>query len=188
MSKLDRFAVFILTHGRPNDVITMDALEKHGYTGKTYIVIDNEDKRADEYYEKYGDKVIMFDKKAISLTFDTADLSEDRRAIVYARNACFEIAKDLGLEYFVEFDDDYNSFGIRHEQNGKLVQTGVKDLNKAFELMLDFLDDTGILTVCFSQGGDHMGGVTGRWKDGLLRKAMNSFFVGQIIRFSLWGE
>ena len=87
MKKIDDFAVFILTHGRPDRIHTLKTLEKQGYTGDWYLVIDNEDKMADEYYKNYGDKVIMFDKKAISLTFDTADLSDDRRAIVYARNA-----------------------------------------------------------------------------------------------------
>ena len=38
------FAVFILTHGRPDNVITYNTLKKAGYTGDIYIVIDNEDK------------------------------------------------------------------------------------------------------------------------------------------------
>lgn len=174
--KIDDFAVFILTHGRPDRIHTLKTLEKQGYTGDWYLVIDNEDKKADEYYKNYGDKVIMFDKKAISLTFDTADLSDDRRAIVYARNACFQIAKDLGVKYFVEFDDDYTSFNLRYPKDGKLAARMLENLDDIFEMMLDFLEDTQALTVCFSQGGDHIGGLTGRWKKGLIRKVMNSFF------------
>lgn len=174
--KIDDFAVFILTHGRPDRIHTLKTLEKQGYTGDWYLVIDNEDKMADEYYKNYGDKVIMFDKKAISLTFDTADLSDDRRAIVYARNACFQIAKELGIKYFVEFDDDYTSFNLRYPKDGKLVARMLDNLDDTFEMMLDFLEDTQALTVCFSQGGDHIGGLTGRWKKGLIRKVMNSFF------------
>lgn len=174
--RTNNFAVFILTHGRPDKVITLEALKKHGYTGDWYLIIDNEDKKIDDYINKYGDKVIIFDKKAVSLTFDTADLSEERRAIVYARNACFQIAKDLKLDYFVEFDDDYNSFGIRYQKDGKLVQKALDNLNEVFDLMLNFLEESQALTVCFSQGGDHMGGLGGRWGKGLLRKVMNSFF------------
>lgn len=176
MKKIDDFAVFILTHGRPDRIHTLKTLEKQGYTGGWYLVIDNEDKMADEYYKNYGDKVIMFDKKAISLTFDTADLSDDRRAIVYARNACFQIAKELGIKYFVEFDDDYTSFNLRYPKEGKLAARMLENLDDIFEMMLDFLEDTQALTVCFSQGGDHIGGLTGRWKKGLIRKVMNSFF------------
>ena len=48
MAMRDDFCVFILTHGRPDQVHTYDSLMKAGYTGKVYIVIDNEDKTADE--------------------------------------------------------------------------------------------------------------------------------------------
>ena len=39
----DDFAVMILTHGRADRVYTLKSLRKGGYTGKVYIVIDNED-------------------------------------------------------------------------------------------------------------------------------------------------
>ena len=173
----DDFAVLILTHGRPDTIHTLDTLKRGNYSGKWYLVIDNEDKQAERYYEKYGkERVIMFDKLAVSKTFDTADLSQERRAIVYARNACFQIAKDLNLKYFVEFDDDYTSIGIRYPKDGKLSQLSCENLDEIFELMVDFLLETDALTVCMSQGGDHMGGLTGRWKKSILRKAMNSFF------------
>lgn len=173
----DDFAVFILSHGRPDSVHTLKTMKRGNYTGKWYIVIDNEDKQADEYYKKFGkEHVIMFDKLAVSKTFDTADLSQERRAIVYARNACFDIAKDLGLKYFVEFDDDYTSIGFRYPKDGKLVEKSCGDLNDVFAIMLDFLIDSDALTVCMSQGGDHIGGLNGNWRKSLLRKVMNSFF------------
>ncbi len=91
----DNFCVFILSHGRADNVITLKALQKAGYTGKWFIVIDNEDEQAQNYYSTYGvDHVVMFDKLAISETFDTADTFDDRRTIVYARNACFKIAAE----------------------------------------------------------------------------------------------
>jgi hypothetical protein len=45
MLNKEKFAMFILTHGRPHDVITMQALKDSNYTGKTFIIIDNEDKQ-----------------------------------------------------------------------------------------------------------------------------------------------
>lgn len=173
----DDFAVFILSHGRPDSVHTLKTITKRNYTGKWYIIIDNEDKQADEYYKNFGkEHVKMFDKLAISKTFDTADLSQERRAIVYARNACFDIAKELGLKYFVEFDDDYTEFGFRYQKEGKLAFKPCDDLNDVFAILLDFLIDSNVLTVCMSQGGDHIGGLSGKWRQPLLRKAMNSFF------------
>ena len=133
------FAVFILSHGRANNIKTIQALEKGNYTGDYYIIIDNEDKSSEEYYKLYGNKVIMFDKLEISKKFDTADTFTDRRTIVYARNACFEIAEKLGIKYFLELDDDYSTFEYRKIKNNTLAHINCKQLDKLFDLMIDFL-------------------------------------------------
>ena len=131
-----------------------------------------------KYYEKYGkENVYMFDKLAISKTFDTADTSDDRRAIVYARNACFSIAKELGYDYFLELDDDYLKFEHRWIENNKFKTKPISNLDKVFEAFVDFLENTNTKSIAFCQGGDFIGGVTNkRTQEGLLRKAMNSFF------------
>lgn len=67
---LDNFAIFILTHGRPDNVLTYKTIMQAGYTGKVYIIIDNEDDTAARYYENYGDKVIVFDKEKVAESFD----------------------------------------------------------------------------------------------------------------------
>lgn len=174
----DDFAVFILTHGRPDNVITLKALKKHNYTGRYYIVIDNEDPMAEEYRKTYGDRVVMFDKLAISRTFDTADNFSDRRTIVYARNACFDIAKNLGLTYFLELDDDYSRFYFKYVKDGdKLGEIQCKQLDRLFECMLQFLDVSGSLVVALAQGGDFIGGVESPMlRQGFKRKAMNTMF------------
>lgn len=173
----DNFAIFILTHGRANNVQTVQTLEKCGYTGKYYIVIDDEDDQESEYRRIYGDKVIQFNKLDVSKTFDTMDLSEDRRTIVYARNVCFDLAKKVGVRYFLELDDDYKSFEYRWIENEKLKVKSVTNMNKVCKIMIDFLNDTDAITVAMAQGGDFIGGKDGgNYKRHVLRKAMNSFF------------
>lgn len=172
------FAVFILTHGRADNLITLQALAKGNYTGKWYLIIDNEDETADEYYKRYGhDKVIMFDKKAVADRIDTIDTTGNRKAIVFARHVCFDIAKELGLKYFLELDDDFLYFEYRYEEDEKLKHVYCKQLDRLFTDMVQFLEDTGASTVALAQGGDFIGGVNSRvWKNQLARKAMNSFF------------
>ena len=58
----DNFAIFILSHMRAEKVITYKTLIKANYTGKIYIIIDNEDEQKNLYLKKFGDKVIIFDK------------------------------------------------------------------------------------------------------------------------------
>ena len=186
----DDFAALILTHGRANNVKTVKSLQKAGYTGRYYIVIDDEDSQEDEYRRIYGDRVIRFCKEARAKITDVGDTSKERRCIIFARNEAFAIARNLGLKYFIELDDDYNNFEYLAEENGKMKHTKVKQLDKVLEAMIDFLDVSGAKTVAMSQGGDMIGGIKStRWKQMLLRKAMNSFicrvdnpvnFVGRI--------
>lgn len=184
------FAAFILTHGRPDNVKTLDTLRKCGYTGRWYMIIDNEDSRADEYRKTFGeDKVIQFDKLAVSKTFDTADLSQDRRTIVYARNASFDIAEKLGLKYFLELDDDYTEFRFRKNVNGSLKSIYCRHIDLLFDAMIDFLDCADISSVALAQTGDLIGGINSRvHKEQLARKAMNSFFCRTDRRFQFVGR
>ena len=124
----DDFVVFILTHGRANQMHTDVALRNAGYTGKIIYIIDNEDPTANIYYEKFGkDSVYMFNKTEFAKKVDTMDLSVDRRAIVYARGACYEIAKELGYKYFLELDDDYSNFRSRVVDGKSLKTVYIKD-------------------------------------------------------------
>lgn len=179
MTAPDGFAAFILTHGRPDRVITHKTLREYGYTGPIYLIIDNEDDSADRYRELYGDSVIQFDKKAVAATFDSADQSDDRRTIVYARNACHDIAQQLGVRYYVQLDDDYNRFSHRVNIGGELKNIATKRLDTVIAHYLRFLEDTGALTVAFAQAGDFISGIGkgGFFQRGLARKVMNSFIV-----------
>lgn len=184
----DDFAVFILTHGRPDNIKTLKALKNGNYTGRLYIVIDNEDDTADRYRELYGDKVIQFDKLDESKKFDTADLSEDRRAIVYARNVCFDLAEQLGMEHFLELDDDYTDFEYRWPEGGKLMIKSITNLDALFSAMVEFLETSGALSVALAQGGDLIGGANTFFRSGLSRKAMNTFFCKTARRFKFVGR
>ena len=172
------FAVFILTNGRADNVVTMKALKKGGYDGKWYMVIDNEDETADLYRDNFGSEhVIMFDKQKAYERADTMDNFNNHRAIIYARNEAFRIAKKLGLKYFLMLDDDYTEIDYRYIDGKKLAGKPFKDLNRLFEDMIRFLDESGAATVAFAQGGDFLGGLGGGiFLNGLLRKAMNSLF------------
>ena len=170
-------AIFILTHGRAENVITYDTLRKSGYTGEIYLIIDDEDEQENLYRQKYGDHVIKFCKEEYLRKSMCINPDKPRKVILYARNACFDIAKQLGIMHFVEMDDDYKQFQYRWEENGKLKFKDIKYMDKVIDLMFDFLETTNALSVAMGQGGDLLGGKNSkRWNDKLLRKCMNSFF------------
>jgi len=171
------FAVFILSHGRANNVKTAKTLQKHGYTGRWYVLIDDEDEQEDIYRKNFGDKVIQFSKKEVEKYTDVGDNLGSRKVPLFARNACFDVANDLGLIYFLELDDDYDSFDFRYEEGNKLKSEKVENLDIVFDAMIEFLEKSGALSVAFAQAGDFIGGIDNRrWKQGISRKAMNTFF------------
>lgn len=180
MKKLRKnFCVFIMSYGRADNIVTLKTMQKKRYTGAWYIIVSTDDPTLQEYKDKYGDKVLVFSKEEIEKTFDVADNLPGKKTIVYARNACFEFAQQLGYDYFLELDDDYQSFGFRYTKDGgkTLTEQALYDLDTAFENMLEFLDASGALAVAFCQGGDFIGGATGgAFQKRLLRKAMNTFF------------
>lgn len=186
----DKFAVFILTHGRPDRVITYNTLRKQGYTGDVYFIVDNEDKTIERYRQNFGDKVIVFDKLAISKTFDTGDNFDDRRAVVYARNACWDIARDLGLDYFLQLDDDYTRFNYKFTANLVSTEKPINNLESVFAFVLNYYKRTSFLTIALGQNGDFLGGIRGGdlsriW---LKRKAMNTFFCSTSRPFQFVGR
>jgi len=176
----DDFAIFILTHGRPHNQRTLAELKKRNYPGKWYLIIDNEDDTADEYFKLYGDHVIQFDRIAQfnRHDFDIGDnFNSNRNTIVYARNMCFPIAKQLGLTYFWEFEDDYTDFTTRIQiTENNCTQIYVEDFESIINALIEFLDSTNVTTIAMSQVGDWLGGVNGQmFKEKIKRKAMNTF-------------
>lgn len=186
----ESFAVFILTHGRPNRQVTYRWLKKQGYTGPIYVIVDNEDATLEEYKALYGESLIIFDKRDIASRYDEADNFQDRRSVFYARNACFEIARDLGLEYFLELDDDYSLFCHKFTRGLRFRERPVKDLDRLFDIILDYYKTIPALTIAMAQNGDFFGGSQSTYakKLGMKRKAMNTFFCATSRPFSFLGR
>lgn len=172
------FCVFILTHGRADNMHTYNSLMKANYTGKVIFLLDNEDKTIDRYYENFGkENCYVFDKEYVANKIDIMDLKEDRNAIVYARNVVFEVAKELGYKYFLQLDDDYSNFRFRVDIDGVLRTVYVRDFDKLVDYIIEFIEVSNADTVAMSQIGDFIGGMGSKvYKERLARKAMNSFF------------
>lgn len=171
------FIVFILCYNRPEQCDTFDTLMKYGYKGDYRLVVSDDDPKMNEYIEKYPGKVEVFNKDKVE--FDRMDNFGKNKSVVFARNACFEIAKKLGYRYFLELDDDYVNFRFRYDDGtGKLCTAYPDELEPLFEIMLKFLDSSPHLTsVALAQTGDYIGGTeSGLNKGTSIRKAMNTFF------------
>lgn len=174
----DDFAVIILSHGRANNVKTLDTLNETNYTGKWYIVIDDGDSQMDDYIRNFGEEhILIFNKRKMYGTFDTMDNFTNDSVTVFSRNIIPVFAEKLGLSYFLELDDDYTCFRQRYEDNGVMRTRYVTDFDLIVEPYLEFLDASGAMCVAFAQTGDFIGGLGSLvWRQKLTRKAMNAFF------------
>ena len=184
----DDFCALILTHGRPASVLTLTSLQSYGYTGKVYFVVDDEDKTLPEYRALYGDRVLTFSKAEIAARFDEADNFNDRRAIFYARNAAFDLARSVGCRYFIQLDDDYISWYYRFGGTGEYGVFRLDPLDWIFERLVEYLAATPFASIAISQGGDHIGGGLAKKTISAKRKAMNTFVCDTERRFAFVGR
>lgn len=172
-------------------MFTLDALRKAGWTGPTYLVIDDEDPTADEYRRLYGDRVVQFSKQEIAERIDEGDNFNDRRCIVYARNAAFDVAEQLGYRYFVQLDDDYTWFAYHFAGDRTYHRKAhMINLDAVWTYFLEFYKSTPFSTVAFAQEGDFQGGPTSGLGTAITtkRKAMNSLICSTDRRYEFPGR
>jgi len=187
------FCALILSYNRAGNIPTIESLERHGYTGDWYIVIDSPDD-IEPYINEYGeDKVIYFDKDDTQPDLDRGDNFNRRNSILYARYQSFKIARDLGYDYFIQLDDDYTTFEYRFGANYEYgLRDRAENLDKVFEASIEYLDRADLDTICMSQGGDWIGGESAHIANdgtvGTKRKAMNSFICKSDKQFDFRGS
>ncbi|MBR0090217.1 MAG: hypothetical protein IJP92_00745 [Lachnospiraceae bacterium] len=172
-----RFAVFVLSHGRANTIKTVEALEKSGYTGDTWVVIDNEDDQEGLYREKFGDRVIQFDKRDYVPLTDVGDLDEGRKVGVFARNFIQDKAQEMGYDYHLQLDDDISCWNYRYVKEGSLKAKLCRRLDDVFEEFVDLMDKTPITSLSFGHPAYYPGGNIERFNRGMIPKTMTTFMM-----------
>ncbi len=185
-----KFVAFILSHGRANNVETYKTLKKCGYTGDIRILVDDTDTQLDKYKKLYGKEVVIFNKEEVGNNIDKMDNFGNYKVILYARNVCFDIARDLGYTHFIELDDDYNAFSYTFNKQMQVEQRSIKNLDVIFNSMVEFLEcSDNIKTISMSQRGDFIGGKENNMLNAIKikRKAMNSFVCSVKKSFKFMG-
>ena len=172
------FAVFIMVHGRPDKSWTYRNLRKQNYTGKIFLVADDLDETVPQYREKYGDELLVFDKKKAATYCDSGDTTGDLRSTLFSANTIPRLAKERGIKHYFIMCDDYLAFNyaMDFDKSFSTKSRRVRDLDRGFDELIDFYETADITTLAMSQGGDFAGGPKSLvWIRGLSRKAMNSF-------------
>lgn len=105
------------------------------------------------------------------------DNYKDKRCAVYARNACFDIAKKYNYSYFCQMDDDYTTIPYRFIHNDTLYRSDEVNLDEVFNAYLSFMElNENIYAVALAEPGDFVGGIGSNLnKKQYLHKCMGSW-------------
>jgi len=187
---IEKIAVFIMVHGRPDKMWTAKSLRQSGYTGKIFYVADDLDETMPLYKEKYGENLIVFDKKEAAKEVDAGDNSGDLRSTLFASSHIFKIAKDMNIKYFFIMCDDYTLFAYKFDENLKFKETKIKNFDRVFQIMIDFLVSSNAACVAMAQNGDFIGGKNSKKaiEKKPFRKAMNTFLCSTDRPFKFMGR
>lgn len=153
------FAIFIITHNRPDKQYTLKTLRDGGYTGLLYLVADDEDESVKQLILKNPlESVLIFSKRKYEESSEVL-LSGIRASALFARNACEDFAKKLCLDAFAVMDDDITGLRYRWLEDNKIRSLSVqRGLDDVFELYASFILEHGIVTTSFAHVMFYVGG------------------------------
>lgn len=154
---------------------THDMLRLQGYTGKIIVVIDDEDDQRPEYESRF-EHVEVFCKEAEFQKADGVILGK-QKGILYARNACYDIAKKLGVRFFAEVDDDFSALYVRYESEGKSKSYKVENLDLLFNAALQLFDDKRVVATSVLSQGNYIGGIESNGLKKCIRICTSMFFL-----------
>lgn len=178
MSEKKDYCVLIISYGRPDKCLTAQYLEEIKFERPWFVVCSTDDSQLEGYKRRFGDRVVVFNKDDID--FDTMDNFGIKKVGVYARAACFNVARQLGYKYFASFDDDYTGFNWRYVTKDlkKLATRRCQHIAEMFDAMFSFVDSSPhLLEASFCVNGNYIGGAKSPnvWLD-VLPRAVNTFF------------
>lgn len=172
----NNFAIFIISHERADRQLTYNLLRRCNYTGKIYIVVDDEDKELELYHELYPDELIVFSKdEMLKDGVDTVDNFRNKKTALLPSNFCFEYAKSLRLDYFLKLDDDLRDLMYRYVDEGKLKASKFTRMDDIMAVLIDFMEKTKVDCLSFGNAGSYIGGANGRFKEKIGRNNAGSF-------------
>ena len=172
---MNNFAVYILSHGRAGNVKTYHTLRNAGYTGKIYVVIDDEDKQGDLYREEFGDECVVFCKQEYMDKADTISLDGTRISALFARLFIMDIAKDN--EYYLMIDDDVEKITFRYPCGNSLKSMAINNADYMFEKIVNFMKGAKLNVLALQLAEGLIGGLNGIYKNGLINQVLAGAYL-----------
>ena len=183
-----KFAVFILTHGRPHNQLTVKSLQDVGYTGEWYLVVDDQDDTFDEYVKEWGaDRVIVFHKDHFIKHTDTGLSVPVPKFAVFARNAIEFIAHSMGYKTFMMLDDDITKLRIRLPEGDSLKSFQINgQFDAIIESSVNYVLECDIACIGLGFCNLYIGGVENFNKENPRQRLCAEAFIRNTSHPILW--
>ena len=140
------FILLVLSYNHPTNVLSLETLKKTNYDGNWALVVGEDDPQLENYKKLYPEEhLAIFNKNDYKKDVDLCDQGGSDKIGLYARLACFDIAKSRGFKYFLEFDDDYVEYRYRVEYEGKLNYCWTTHITECFEAAVEFLENNKLV-------------------------------------------
>lgn len=163
----DDTAIFIITHQRADKQLTLKMLKQSGYSGKVYLVVDDMDCQLQEYRKRYGDNILIFSKKKYAEKVDTHINKFRTCSAVFARNACIDMAKEMGLSFYFVCDDDIRCIYVKDGRTGKMETHKIADIERVLSKLVEFMENTRVHAVAFADNSAYIGGANQHVRNGV---------------------
>lgn len=179
------FAIFITSHNSPYVCHSYVSLKDAGYTGQIYIVIDDADPQLDGYNRISN--VLIFHKQDYVEKLDIGMSKENPQlaAVLYARAAVEDFAKDMNLDYFVVMDDDIYGFRYRYLKGDKLCSKPVENFDWLMYNYIEFMKESNSICLSFANDGSFIGGASAIDKI-LERRSCHTIFLRDTTKEFEW--
>lgn len=153
-------AVFIITHKRADEQLTLRTLQSLNCSLPIYLIVDDLDPQLSQYKDKYGDMVKVFSKEEVRKSTDTVDNFHILNSALFARVYCQTLAQEMALDHYAVMDDDISSFKARFNEFGLTKTYSIKDITPILQESFRLLDETCLSATGYGNAGAYFGGLT----------------------------
>lgn len=147
----DYNTIYIISKGRPH-CTTAQTLSDLDYQGDWFICCGNNDETVPEYLERWGDRVIVYDWRKYAEKTNTLDnfgIDNFPTGVPPVREAVREISENRGEKRHWQFDDDMETFYIKHPITRRKLQLDGYLLEKYLNKLATFAYETGMSNIGF---------------------------------------
>lgn len=188
MGRKLNFSIFITSHNSPDECRSFYSLRKAGYTEPIYIVIDDEDPQY-EVYKEHVFNLLVFHKQDYidKLDIGMSKSNPQRAAVLYARAAVEDFAKEKGLDYFIVMDDDLYGFRYRYVEGNKLLSRPVESFKRLIDTYIQFMNESNSICLSFANDGSFIGGADVVTSGKMLeRRSCHTIFLRDVSKEFEW--